>query len=73
MDYPILIARPMDLETIQIKLRDEQYVTVEQVLDDFQLIWDNCKTYNQQGSVHMMLCSGFMILLISWKDPSRRW
>ena len=24
---------------------------MEEVLDDMQLIWDNCKLYNQKGSV----------------------
>lgn len=41
----------MDLSTINKKLREERYQSVEEVLDDIQLIWDNCKTYNIQGSV----------------------
>lgn len=36
----------MDLSTINKKLREERYHIVEEVLDDIQLIWDNCKVYN---------------------------
>ena len=41
----------MDLNTINRKLREEKYRTVENVLDDIQLIFDNCKVYNAPGSV----------------------
>ena len=41
----------MDLNTINRKLRENRYQSVEEVLDDIQLIWDNCKLYNQQGCV----------------------
>ncbi len=51
----------MDLSTVNNKLKDEKYNSVEEVLDDIQLIWDNCKTYNQHGSVRIYLLSGFMI------------
>lgn len=51
LDYCFIIKDPMDLGTVSNKLRDESYKTVEQVLDDIQLIWDNCKTYNPQGTV----------------------
>jgi hypothetical protein len=41
----------MDLGTVKNKLNNFQYNTSQQVLDDIQLIWDNCKLYNQEGSV----------------------
>lgn len=41
----------MDLNTINRKLREDKYRTVENVLDDIQLIFDNCKVYNAVGSV----------------------
>lgn len=50
-DYPQLVKYPMDLSTINKKLREERYHNVEEVLDDIQLIWDNCKVYNEQGCV----------------------
>jgi bromodomain-containing factor 1 len=51
IDYPKIIKNPMDLSAINKKLREERYQSVEEVLDDIQLIWDNCKLYNQQGCV----------------------
>lgn len=48
----------MDLGTVMVKIREDRYETVEAVLDDIQLIWDNCKTYNPQGTV--------LIHLLKW-------
>lgn len=39
----------MHLLKVQERLKARQYRTVEQVLDHIQLIWDNCKEYNQSG------------------------
>jgi hypothetical protein len=41
----------MDLGTITHKITNEKYLYVEEVLDDIQLIWDNCKSYNPTGTV----------------------
>ncbi len=41
----------MDLGTVQNKLNEGEYLYVEDMIDDIQLIWDNCKTYNVAGSV----------------------
>ena len=46
MDYPKIVKYPMDLGTISHKMKEDRYNTVEEVLDDIQLIWDNCKLYN---------------------------
>lgn len=51
LDYGFLIKNPMDLGTAIQKLKDDRYETVEDVLDDIQLIWDNCKTYNPPNTV----------------------
>ncbi|CAD8103581.1 unnamed protein product [Paramecium sonneborni] len=45
-DYLIVIKKPMDLGTCQKKLQNSEYESVEECLDDIQLIWDNCKLYN---------------------------
>lgn len=44
----------MDLSTVNKKLNDGDYLYVEDMIDDIQLIWDNCKTYNSPGSVFSM-------------------
>jgi hypothetical protein len=41
----------MDLGTISKKCNEDQYIYVEEVLDDMQLVWDNCKSYNPPNSV----------------------
>lgn len=41
----------MDLSKVKDKLKENQYVYVEECFDDIQLIWDNCKNYNAEGSV----------------------
>lgn len=40
----------MDLGTVKKYLKDSKYTTCDEVLDDLQLIWTNCKTYNMEGS-----------------------
>jgi hypothetical protein len=41
----------MDLGTVKKNLTLGNYQTVEDCLDDIQLIWDNCKAYNTKGTV----------------------
>ncbi len=54
-DYLNIIKYPMDLNTANKKLKEEKYSKIEDVLDDIQLIWDNCKTYNPDNSVTIFL------------------
>lgn len=49
-DYPEIIKKPMDLKSCRNKLIKQKYVRYEDFFKDLQLIWDNCKTYNIQGS-----------------------
>lgn len=39
----------MNLYKVQEKLKARDFNTVEEVLDNLQLIWDNCKEYNKEG------------------------
>ena len=45
-DYPKVVKKPMDLGTVKKNLNSFKYISVKKVLDDIQLIWDNCKLYN---------------------------
>lgn len=58
VDYPEVVQYPMDLGTVRKKLQIGSYGSVEEVLDDIQLIWDNCKAYNAKGTVLIILFSG---------------
>lgn len=72
-DYPQYVKYPMDLSTIHRKLREQRYRTVEEVLDDIQLIWDNCRCYNPTNSVLQIKLSGSTIFRKDQKRPSKRW
>ena len=64
----------MDLGTVQKKLNEGEYLYVQDMIDDIQLIWDNCKTYNVAGSVIFWFYqnSGFMYQQKNWKRISRK-
>jgi hypothetical protein len=50
-DYPHIIKHPMDISTIKKKLKGSKYSCIAEAMADLLLIWDNCRTYNQVGSV----------------------
>jgi hypothetical protein len=62
----------MDLGTVLRKITEEQYEHVEEFLDDTELIWDNCKSYNLKGSVKDGLYSGSISWQTSWRRTARR-
>jgi len=49
-DYPTIIKHPMDLGTCKTKLLNGDYKIFQELMDDLNLIWSNCRTYNQAGS-----------------------
>jgi hypothetical protein len=49
-DYPTMVKYPMDLTSVNRKMKEEKYELVEDILDDIQLIWDNCQIYNPNNS-----------------------
>ena len=46
----IIKNNPMDISTIEKKLAKNEYVLVQDVINDIKLIWYNCRIYNQEGS-----------------------
>ena len=50
-DYYTIIKQPMDLTTIRKKLNSNEYKSIEQWIDDMNLIWKNAKLYNTEGSI----------------------
>ena len=54
-DYPEIIKNPMDLGTIETKLRGHQYDSPEEFNADMRLVWANCMTYNNEDTdIHQM-------------------
>lgn len=49
-DYHVIIQRPIALRQIRRKLENRTYRTVSACHDDFELMINNAKTYNQEGS-----------------------
>lgn len=50
LDYPKIITHPMDLGTVKKNLLNGEYKTFEDFMNDLNLIWENCRTYNIPGS-----------------------
>ncbi|PKY51447.1 Bromodomain-containing protein [Rhizophagus irregularis] len=46
----MIIKHPMDLSTINLKLKNNQYKSLEGFEKDIRLIFCNCYTYNEAGS-----------------------
>lgn len=49
-NYNDVIKTPMDLNTVMRKLRALQYNSKKEFIDDLNLIWSNCLTYNSDPS-----------------------
>mmetsp|Transcript_21169 Transcript_21169/g.38204 ORF Transcript_21169/g.38204 Transcript_21169/m.38204 type:complete len:249 (-) Transcript_21169:261-1007(-) len=58
-DYPKVIKKMMDLGTVKRKLERTKYTTAAECAEDIRLIWDNCKTYNADGSDFYLLADSF--------------
>ena len=50
-DYYRIIKHPMDLGTIKKKLDTQQYMSAKECIDDFNLMFNNCYTYNGEKEV----------------------
>ncbi|KAI0780095.1 hypothetical protein C8Q74DRAFT_742018 [Fomes fomentarius] len=51
-DYYEVIAHPMDFSTMEHKLDTNQYTDTDAFLDDAQLVFDNCRSYNPEDTVY---------------------
>ncbi|XP_068230522.1 protein polybromo-1 isoform X3 [Palaemon carinicauda] len=50
-DYYEVIAQPIDMETIEAKIKGERYTSEDELVSDFKLMFRNCQRYNEEGSV----------------------
>jgi hypothetical protein len=58
--YPDIIKRPMDLGTVELKLRNNEYASVQSCVDDLQLIVDNARKFN--GPEHAITHAAYGML-----------
>lgn len=49
-EYAKIISNPMDFETMSKKIDNRQYADIHEFRNDFQLIVDNCRTFNPPTS-----------------------
>ena len=57
-DYYKLISDPIDMRMIDKKVRSDKYVSVEEMLEDFRLMFNNARQYNEPGSEVCLLHLG---------------
>ncbi|XP_025412250.1 protein polybromo-1 isoform X3 [Sipha flava] len=50
-DYYKVIAEPIDMLTIEEKIKQEKYKSEDEILLDFKLMFDNCRQFNEEGSL----------------------
>ncbi|XP_065223085.1 protein polybromo-1 isoform X3 [Planococcus citri] len=50
-DYYKVISEPIDMLTIENNIRSEKYNSEEEILNDFKLMFRNCREYNEEGSL----------------------
>ncbi|KAL7414912.1 hypothetical protein BDY24DRAFT_385012 [Mrakia frigida] len=52
-DYYVVVAEPMDLSTMELKLDSNLYPTLDDFLYDADLIFKNCRQYNPESSTYV--------------------
>jgi hypothetical protein len=60
-----MIVEPMDLTTVKQKLGE--YGSAQEALADLRLIWENCRTFNAEGSEILQsaeACAGLLEALV---------
>jgi hypothetical protein len=48
--YFSIIKQPMDISTVDRNLSNKHYTTLQEFVDDIQLIWNNAMTFNPLGT-----------------------
>ncbi|KAF2404919.1 Bromodomain-containing protein [Trichodelitschia bisporula] len=71
--YPQIIKTPMDLSTIEKKLKDSQYPTIDAFMADIETMVQNAITFN--GSQHMVAQQGmnlraYIMKLVGYLDQN---
>eukprot|EP00667_Euglena_gracilis_P015670 EG_transcript_16330 len=56
--YPVVVARPMDFGTILQRLEAGHYHRMSQWVTDMELVFQNCRTFNAEGSDIVRLADG---------------
>jgi histone acetyltransferase len=52
-DYLDVIKEPMDLSTIDKRIRQDHYKSKQMLYNDLMLVVNNCKLYNEETSLYV--------------------
>ncbi|XP_076380788.1 protein polybromo isoform X5 [Megalopta genalis] len=50
-DYYQVIAEPIDMLAIEANIKAEKYQSENELIQDFKLMFNNCRQYNEEGSL----------------------
>ncbi|XP_064111605.1 bromodomain-containing protein 7-like isoform X1 [Macrobrachium nipponense] len=50
--YSSIISQPMDFSTMRQKIDDNEYSNLKEFISDFELMCNNCMTYNQLDTIY---------------------
>jgi hypothetical protein len=59
-NYLTIVKNPMDFGTMKKKLSESKYNSVQEFIDDIQLICDNAKLFNGSTSMYGLFCNDIM-------------
>ena len=62
-DYRQIVKNPMDFGTIKTNIREQKYHSIQEFIDDMELVFHNCKLYNgtesEVGQIGLMIQQEF--------------
>jgi len=71
-DYYEIIRRPIDMQKVLGRMQASQYQSIEDMVADFVLMFDNACKYNEPESLIYKVCSvfifGLFVTVISGMD-----
>lgn len=50
-DYYQVIQHPIDMNTIEMNIKNDRYSVLDDVVGDYRLMFANCRKYNEENSM----------------------
>ncbi|EQC42180.1 hypothetical protein SDRG_01019 [Saprolegnia diclina VS20] len=70
-NYHTIIASPMDLSTLRQNVHAALYSSLASFAKDVNLIWTNCMTFNEEGTIYHREAKRLEKLSAGWIDKAR--